>query len=319
MSHPTLSKATLVHALRAWHLPDRIAVQRIPGGFTSDAWHVDTSKQRFIAKYAYDRREGFERGLLAAEILERHGIRSGGPVRTAAGDLTVMVDGPHRRSQPLALLHFVPGDQLDWSAAQAPHIIGRLLGRMHAILQREYPRPADAGALFTYVTERTAEVAAQPGLQALIDQAVAAVRNFEAQISVTYAGMYGDRMEFVHDRMTGQLGLIDWGAFDWGPLLFDLAIVGKELRAFGGNWEAQRQQFYIAYLAESPVTAQEIAGVTAYAALHAAQIAKYFAWRLAHDVTRGESDPNGNAKSLAEMRTELELLLVKLDEQMPTQ
>jgi hypothetical protein len=57
------------------------------------------------------------------------------------------------------------------------------------------------------------------------------------------------------------------------------------------------------------VTAQEIAGVTAYAALHAAQIAKYFAWRLAHDVRLGESDPNGNARSLAEMRTELEQLL----------
>jgi Ser/Thr protein kinase RdoA (MazF antagonist) len=202
---------------------------------------------------------------------------------------------------------------LDWSADEASQIIGQLLGRAHAILYREYPRPANAGDLFAYVTERTAEVAAQPGLQTLIDQAVAAVRNFEADIPVTYGGMYGDRMEFICDPMTNQVGLIDWGAFDWGPLLFDLAIVGKELRGVSRAWESQLDLFYTAYLAESPVAAQEVAGVTAYAALHAAQIAKYFAWRLAHDVTRGESDPNGNTSGLAEMRTELEQLLVTLE------
>jgi Ser/Thr protein kinase RdoA (MazF antagonist) len=313
MTYSTLSDDALVTALDAWHLGRQVAIQRLPGGFTSDVWRVDTPRQRLIAKYAYDRREAFERGLLAAEILERHGISSGGPIRTTAGDLTVMLDGPHRRSQPLALLCFVPGIELDWSAAQTPQIVGQLLGRVHAVLHREYPRPANAGELFAYVTEQSPEVAAQPGLQRLIDRAVAAVRSFEARIPVTYGGMYGDYMEFICDSTTNQVGLIDWGAFDWGPLLFDLAIVDEEFRGAGGAAEVQIQQFYSAYLAESPVTAQEVAGVTAYTALHTAQIAKYFAWRLAHNVTRGDDDPDGNARSLAEIRTELEQLLATLE------
>jgi hypothetical protein len=37
--------------------------------------------------------------------------------------------------------------------------------------------------------------------------------------------------------------------------------------------------------------------------------AKYFAWRLAHNVTLGDPDPNGNEQGLAEHRDELANIL----------
>jgi hypothetical protein len=71
----------------------------------------------------------------------------------------------------------------------------------------------------------------------------------------------------------------------------------------------QHEQFLTTYLAAAPIQSGELAGLRQYAALHWAQLAKYFAWRLAHDVRLGDADPDGNARSLAEVRAALESLL----------
>jgi Ser/Thr protein kinase RdoA (MazF antagonist) len=102
--------------------------------------------------------------------------------------------------------------------------------------------------------------------------------------------------------------LIDTGAVGWGPLLFDVAIM---LDAFPQSEKIveQHEQFLTTYLAAAPIQSGELAGLRQYAALHWAQLAKYFAWRLAHDVRLGDADPDGNARSLAEVRAALESLL----------
>lgn len=300
--HVTLSEVALAQALAQWHLELPIDLVAIPGGFTSNVWFVDTPSQRFVAKYCYDTQASFDEGLRAAEVLDRAEVVCAAPIRTRAGELSVLVEGPHGRTEPLALLRFVQGTPFDWHATGAAESAGRFLGRIHSIwLHATHMEPQDK--IFSYLAENTPEVAAQPGLQPLIHQAIANVRAFEVQHHVTYGPIIGDYVEILRDTATGTLGLIDCGAVGLGPLLFDVAIVLDE--CLGAK---EKQQFLEAYLSTAPIQPHELDGIRQYKALHCAQLAKYFAWRLAHNVTMGDDTPNANANSLAEIRAALEAL-----------
>lgn len=303
-----LSDADLHASLSAWRIVGPIQVTAIPGGFTSDVWIVDSSNGRFVAKYCYDTQADFDEGLRAAEALDDAGIVCAAPIRTRAGRLSVLVEGPHGRKEPLALLRYVPGVPFDWHAAGAAQRAGEFLGQIHTIwLHARQLQPQDR--ISGYLLGITPEVAAQPGLQALIDQAVANVRQFEAESPVTHGPIIGDYMEILLDAATDSIGLIDCGSVGWGALLFDLAIMIDELPR---SDEVERQRFLQAYLSSSPIQPAELVGLRHYQALHWAQLAKYFAWRLAHDITMGDETPNANADSLAEIRAELERLVLDM-------
>lgn len=306
MTRWTLSDTALSHALAAWDIPHPHAITRFPGGFTGDTWYVHTPTQRFVAKHAFDNQAAFERGLFAAEILERHGLRCGAPLRTTSNTVTTMIEGPPGLYHPLALLRFVPGAPLDWTTSEAPRIVGQWLGRVHAILRHEPVTASDQNSLFTYLTKITLEVAAHSGLQHLIDRAVRAVQTFESQTHVTYGTIYGDYMEFLCDPTTGQIGLIDWGTVRWGPLLFDIALVQQQFHGVGQQWQQQTDQFMQEYLREGPISLQEMVGAPYYLALHLAELAKFFAWRVAHNITQGDDEPDANQRSLVEIQQALE-------------
>lgn len=299
----------------AWSLAPPRSIRRLPGGYTADVWTVTTPHARFIAKYAYDSQAAFERGLRAAELLEEHGIPSGGPLRTRDGGLSLPVIGPHGRAEPLAVLQFVDGQPLDWQTPHAPMLIGRHLARTHTVLDESLlATDHQHEDVLGYLREHTSEVAVQPGLQSLIDHTILQVERFEAQVRVTYGGVYGDGMEFLYNPHAQHLALIDWGAFRWGPLLIDLALATTGFRTVTPHWQEQLQQFYHAYVPGAPIGAAEVAGVSLYAAMMAAERAKYFAWRVAHDVTLGDPDPEGNQRSLVHARRELETWLATLAE-----
>ncbi|GHO82390.1 hypothetical protein KSZ_03960 [Dictyobacter formicarum] len=300
--HFTLPDGTLIAALSAWPLPQPLTITRIPGGFTADVWYVDTCQERFVAKFAYDTQQTFEAGLQAAEIVERAGIASSAPSRTATGKQTIMVEGPPTLYHPLALLHFVAGERLNVKQPESAYLTGSLLGRIHTILLREQFRPQSGDRLFAYLKENTAEVQVQAGLSALIHQAVKAVETFEENTPVTYGTLYGDSLQVLYDQTTRQVGLIDWGAVGWGPLLFDVALTAEHFTSS----QAQTDYFLQSYLAEAPINPQELAGLQYYQALHSAQLAKLFAWRLAHQATLGNPDPLANEMALRENRMMLE-------------
>ncbi|MEO7908263.1 MAG: phosphotransferase [Roseiflexaceae bacterium] len=303
-----LSEATLAIALQAWNLTEPVHLSPIPGGYTSNIWYVDTPGQRVVAKYVYDAQAAFDSGLRAAEVLARVGVVCSAPIRTRSGELSLLVEGPHGRAEPLAVLHFVPGIPLESTDSAAPALIGNFLGHMHTIWHRATDLEPPPDRIFAYIAEEAPEVAAQPGLQTLVQQAIANVRAFEATTPITYGVTIGDYMELLHDPATGHVGLIDTGAVGWGPLLFDVAIM---LGGFppGERIGEQHEQFLSAYLASAPIQPGELAGIRQYAALHWAQLAKYFAWRLAHDVKLGDADLDGNARSFAEIRAALESFL----------
>lgn len=304
----TLSMTALADALRAWELTEPIRLTPLADGFSSNTWYVDTPAQRLVAKYIYHAQDAFEPGLRAAEVLAENGILCSAPIRTQTGALSILVGGPHGHAEPLALLRYVPGQPLAWTDPRAPSLVGHFLGRMHTLWQHAGERIHAQDRIFTYIAEETPEVAAQPGLQALLYQALVNVRDLEAVTPVTYGITIGDYMELLYDPETTSLGMIDTGSVGWGPLLFDIAMMREEFPEADGTSDPQAE-FLQAYLRSGPIHPDELAGLRQYAALHWAQITKYFAWRLAHNITQGDEDPDGNAHSLVVVRTALESLL----------
>ncbi len=303
-----LSTEALFTTLKAWHLHEPIIIQSLPGGMTSDVWHVEAGKRRFVAKYAYTTQQAFESGLYAAELVEQHGITCGVPLRTKQGTLSIMVEGAPGQSQPLALLHFVPGERLDLSEPDAPSLYGYLLGRTHSILLAE---PGDwcVFDLYDFLLEEDPAVAAWPGLTPLVNQAIEAARTYEARRTVTYGVIWADAMEIRRDKNTGHIGIIDWGAIALGPLLFDVAL--NELWYFPEGSQAHRE-FMQAYLREAPISPCELEGIKYYKALLWARQAKFYSYCVAEKMTLGGSNPASNAENLAKSRQELERSLTYL-------
>jgi Ser/Thr protein kinase RdoA (MazF antagonist) len=308
MNHLALNEKTLFTALDAWNLSPPLTVKRLPGGFTSEVWRVETGNECFIAKYTEQSQAAFEGGLRAALVAEQEGIRSGAPLITKNGALSILAEGVHGEHQPLALLRYVPGDPLQPSEPDAASLYGHLLGRTHRLLLNNFAGK-DLFALDGFLLQDTDYVTAQPGLASLIYQALEKTRAYEAQHAATYGVIWADRMEMVREKETGQVGIIDWGAIERGPLAFDVALTMLWLFPEGSQ---AAHEFLQAYLAVAPISGQELQGLPYYKALFWARQAKYFAYRMAAGVTLGDASPEGNARRFAQSRQHLEHLLATL-------
>ncbi|HET9999799.1 MAG TPA: phosphotransferase [Ktedonobacteraceae bacterium] len=303
-----LSDEMLFAALKAWPLSEPFTIQRLPGGMTSEIWLIEAEHERFIAKYAYTTRQAFESGLYAAELVERRGITSGVPLHTKQETLSILVEGRHGQSQPLALLQYVPGERLDLSRPDAASLYGYLLGRTHSILLDESGDWC-AASLYDFLLEETPYIAVQPGLAPLIRQAIEAAREYEKHNKVTHGIIWADAMEIRCGKETGRTGIIDWGAIGRGPLLFDVAL--NECWYFPEGTQAYRK-FIQAYLSEAPISASELEGIKYYKTLLWARQAKFFAYCVAENVTLGGSNSISNMQNLTKSRQELEYSLANL-------
>ena len=308
MAKHKLTKETLLLALKAWNLPEPLTVRRFAEGFTSEVWLIEANGKRFVAKYAYQSQRDFEGGLYAAEVAEQYGIVSGAPIRTKDGELSLLIEGLHGQNDSLAVLRFVAGEPLNLAEVGAASLYGGLLGRMQCILL-DGLRERYLVNLFDLILEDDPAVAAQPGLARLIRETVEAIRRYEVGHAVTYGVIWGDRIEIVHEKETGRVGIIDWGTIEYGPLLFDVALATLWLFPEGS---AAYEEFLRAYLVEAPISESELAGLNYYKALLWARQARYFAYRVAANVMLGDDNPNGNREKLARARQELEHLLAIL-------
>lgn len=292
----------LLLALSSWDLPHPPLIRRMEKpGTSADVWEVRTGGDGYVAKFAYDTREGFEDGLCVDEILERHGFRAGGPVRTREGELTRMVEGPPGKLHPLALFRFVSGRRLGFGELLAPTVIGENLGLIHRILIEEGYRPSNAHGTLEFLIKEGVWTAETEWVPVACKEAVEAARQFEDSVEVTYGTLYGDYPEFLIDEETGQVGLIDWGTVSFGPLLFDVAI-GYEVFSDNGYGA---EEFINRYLEHSPMRPEEIGGLKHFLNLHYARMAKYFAWRSMNEVTSGGMNQDHNRRTLALYRSRL--------------
>jgi Ser/Thr protein kinase RdoA (MazF antagonist) len=178
------------------------------------------------------------------------------------------------------------------------------LGTIHRVLLEDGALQLQ-DQLFGYLVDHNAG-GCQPGLQAIVARAVAAVRSFEAECPVTYGPIYGDALQVRVDTRDGSIGLIDWGTVSRGPLLFDVALAVHAAQRAG---HVDLTEFFAPYLARAPMRPAELDGLRYYEALMWARSAKYFGYRLQHQVLLGDSRPRANAESLARALAALERLV----------
>jgi Ser/Thr protein kinase RdoA (MazF antagonist) len=133
-AHDSWDPAVLKAQLGAWPLPQRVRARKLNLGVQAEVWLLESGSERWVAKFAYQHQHEFEAGLRAAEIVQEAGVRSGQPLRTRRGALTVMVEGPPGHQHPLAVLEFVLGSP---AGKLMPETAGALLGRVHSALMEK--------------------------------------------------------------------------------------------------------------------------------------------------------------------------------------
>jgi Ser/Thr protein kinase RdoA (MazF antagonist) len=204
-------------SLSAWSLPGMPLMERIAGGINSRTWRVEAAGERFVAKLAWDT-IAFLAGLEIAEYLESSGLRTGGPIRTRAGDLGVSV-GP----QQLALLRFVEGRPVDTSCASGLRVWGETMGQAHSLLLTISRVPSGLRRWpWAWLDPAAEHLVHQDWVRSALMQTLAEVPDLEVTRQFTYGVLHGDGAP-VRVAANGEPSVIDWGAAMWGPLLYDVA------------------------------------------------------------------------------------------------
>jgi Ser/Thr protein kinase RdoA (MazF antagonist) len=272
-----LSVTMLRAALTSWPVPTPLTVRRLLGGVTSDAFLLTVGGKKYVAKLTYEHQQVVATGLRAAELVAAHSdLATARPLRTTAGELSVMVECPPGKHHPLAVLHHVAGRRLAWRAPAAPHILGRVLGTVHSVLRQEDFDTGGENRLFAYLDDESHEIGEPRRVRRALKDTVAAVRRFQATTAVTYGVIYGDGLDVRIDLSSGRIGLIDWGGISWGPLLLDLAMTARQLRPSG---PAAVDGFLGAYLERSPLKPTELDGRSLYERLFVASRVRFHAFR----------------------------------------
>lgn len=300
--HDSWNPAVLQAHLGAWPLPQRVRVRKLKLGVQAEVWLVERGKERWVAKFAYQHQHDFEAGLRAAEIVQRAGVRSGQPLRTRRGALTVMVEGPPGHHHPLAVLEFVHGSPVgSVEAGRMPETAGAVLGRVHSALMEKGSGLVTPHDLVNdlAISAENGDVGQHEWVRASIRHAIAEVRRFEASLLVTCGVIYGDGPELLVDAMTGSVGLIDWGGVAFGPLLYDVGMWTSQLSG------RARERFVDAYRSHAHLRATELYGIDLYHRLRLTDLARYFAWRTVHKSSLLLPDGRTNEEHLAGVRERL--------------
>ncbi|ASR34481.1 hypothetical protein BAY61_05180 [Prauserella marina] len=255
--------ARLPRLLRAWSFPSvRVESELTDLGDRARVWRIHAGGRNHVAKLTFDAREFVEPGLLIAAALDRAGIRTGAPVPTGDGALSVSV---RRGSWTLAVLEFVDGAPFDWAA---PESGGDLLGRVHTILREAIEVPPAGGLLDFYATEAD-RVGGSSG--AALAEALAGIHEFDRLTGLSHGVLYGDPApEVLRDADTGELALIDWGAPSRGPLLHDLVCWQRFAEQARPGEPGMADRLLSGYLAQVPLTEAELAATGLFGTLHKA-------------------------------------------------
>lgn len=202
--------------LASWGLGEPLSVDLMrPGGATSDVFDVKaTDGRRFAAKLTYDLPGVVESGLRAAEFVQRSsGVKTGMPVRSINGSLTVETDSVAGLRHPLALMEWVDGATVQ--VEERPEECGRLLAIVHESLAGSDVSAPDT--VIGYLQDRSVDYNGRDAIEHVLRDAVDAVIGLDG---LTWGTCYGDGPELM-STLAG-LALIDWGAVTRAPLLWDV-------------------------------------------------------------------------------------------------
>jgi homoserine kinase type II len=196
----------------------------------------------------------------------------------------------------LCLLQFVPGRPIDRSNSPEARAWGRTLARVHRALAGRQDLCDGLDVLPLLDLD-----APHLGIEPWIRPAIAPVLNDLASFQGTYGVLHGDPSteSFLLDEETQTVGVIDWGAVWWGPLLYDLASARMYAgaHAFAHVLEG--------YAERLPLRPDELQALDLFVRFRWCVQAAYFSWRVANDIRTGIEDPSENRKGLSDARRHL--------------
>jgi Ser/Thr protein kinase RdoA (MazF antagonist) len=287
-----LSTSAVVRALiDDWAMTDPVVTPHA-GGMNSQTRLVAERSGRWVAKsVASDGYRRFVGGLSVALRGASSGIPVGTPRPTQAGALVAVIDG-----QPLALLAFVDGRELDGRDDAEQRTMGRTLAHVHrALVGAEIPE-VDR---FHWLDPRASHLSVRPWVRPAIETALAEWERIPPR-SLTWSLLHTDPAPeaFRWDADAGVCGLIDWDLGMFGPLMYDVASAVMYL---GGPQRAG--PFLSAYLAEEVIALAELErSMPAMLRLRWAVQADYFARRIATDDLTGIDGSADNEQGLDDAR-----------------
>jgi Ser/Thr protein kinase RdoA (MazF antagonist) len=256
------------------------------GGMNSGTWFVTAGQRRYVAKAVTgsvitpaDPALWFRGGIAVADALAVRGFRSGAPVRTIDGALTVPYHGG-----ALAVLTLVAGGPVDDQRA-----IGTTLAAAHRLL-RDVSVEGEVG--MDWVDPAAAHLWLRPWLR---DAVADVVRDLAETGPLTTGLLHADPAPeaFIGD------GLIDWGVAMRGPLLYDIASAVMYLAEDGPD-------FLDGYRAGGTIPDPELReALPVLLRFRYAVQADYFARRIAMNDLTGVVDADDNERGLEDARRAL--------------
>lgn len=312
----TMSSAQLASAIAehwGWGLRD-IQIRPLVGGMTSAVWAVDQAtasgdvEGHWVAKAVpAAAAEQFAAGLAIAAQLDRAGIPSGAPLLTSSGQATAPCG-----EGVVALLRRVDGVELEGETEADLRLIGRTLADVHRALLggqasadvedvEDVKDVKDVKDAWPPLDPSADHLSVQSWVRPVVVAGIAGYQRLRPR-SLTWGLIHGDPAPeaFVADPATGACGLIDWGAGQCAPLLYDLA---SAVMYAGGPARGRPLVEAYSTATASPMPAAEISrGLLPMLDLRWSLQAYYFAHRIAtHDMT-GIDGPADNDRGLSNAR-----------------
>ena len=268
--------------LAGWGRPVR-AASPLGGGMNSATALVDLADQRAVLKWVRDSSAGaLAAGCEVAQRLARHGLITGEPLATAAGDLIYPAE-----VGVVALLRFVDGLPLSPTSPRDQHDLAVTLAAVHAVEATQQSGP--------FMSDEVAELVhdVEPWVRPTVHRVLDEYRHLP---ELTWGLLHADPAPdaFLRQPDTDQVALIDWSATTRGPVLYDVA---SALMYLGGRQNAA--SFWKAYVDHSPASSAELVDhLGALTRYRAAVQAAYFSWRIATVDNTGILDHDENWKGL---------------------
>jgi Ser/Thr protein kinase RdoA (MazF antagonist) len=281
---PPFTEADVRSHLGRWGL-ESAKVSPLPRGASGEVFLVEAGGERFVAKHAYMHRHEFEPGLMAADVVSRAGeFRAAGPVRTAGGDVLVMVEHDGL-THPLALLRWVNGRQYpvedETSARELGVVLGRVQRTLAAAPAAELQIEPVGRAYLDYLRSTSQDLGDYGWLHHRIGEIVARIDTLLDAEVLTHAAAVWDGPERLRDR-DGSIGLIDFGNTGWYPVAHTIGYGTSQVRISDAAAEARAvDAFVTAFASEFPVSAADLDSVPLFRLATVATYAKFMARRAA--------------------------------------